>query len=91
MNNSIKEVQFNDECNMECTYFLKNGIPEPKIVKFTLLMVSPDGKNPPIFEQEVNLTQHFGSDYKEHTIRLEPTRYTPKGKGKNIEVVGFSY
>ena len=47
MNNSdIKEVQFNDELNMECTYFLKEGIPEEKTVKFILLMVSPDGKNP---------------------------------------------
>ena len=88
MNNSdIKEVQFNDECNMECTYFLKNGIPEEKIVKFILLMVSPDGKNPKIFEQEVNLTQHMGPDYKEHTIQMNPTRATPKG----IKILSFSY
>ena len=88
MNNSdIKEVQFNDECNLECTYFLKDNVPEEKIVKFILLMVSPDGKNPKIFEQEVNLTQHIGPDYKEHTIQMKTTRATPKG----IKILSFSY
>ena len=88
MNNSdIKEVHFNDDFNIECTYFLKEGVPDEKLVKFILLMVSPDGKNPQIFQQEINLTQHFGPDYQEHTIQMSPTRATPKG----IKVLGLSY
>ena len=86
-NRDIKEVEFNDECNMECTYFLKEGVPDNKTVKFIILMTSPDGKNPKIFEQEINMTQHFGPDYQEHTIQMKPTRATPKG----INILGFTY
>lgn len=88
MNNSdIKVVPFNDEFSVECTCYLKDGVPDEKTLNFILMMVSPDGKNPIIFEKEINMSQHFGPEFSEHTIPLSPTRATPKG----IKVLGLSY
>jgi hypothetical protein len=78
MNKSdVKTVEFGEEFDMECTYFIKEGVPEDKTMNFIIMQVMPDGKNPIIFEKEVNLTMHFGPQYSQHTILLDGNRSTP--------------
>lgn len=61
--NDIKIIPFTEQFDMECTYFFKDDRPEDKTLNFILVMASRDGKNPIIFEKEINLTWHFGAEY----------------------------
>ena len=64
MNNSdVKKITFAEEFDIQCTYFVKEGVPEAKTLKFILCMVTPDGKDPVIFEKEINMSMHFGPNF----------------------------
>ena len=80
MNNSdVKTIPFNEEQDVQCTYYFKDGRPEDKLMTFSIMMVAPGGKNPVIFEKSINMSMHFGSDFSEHQVILDGTRATPKG------------
>ena len=58
-------MAFNERFNFDCTYFVRDGVPEPKTCTLALLKLYPGGNEVVIARKEVNLSMHFGDDFAE--------------------------
>ena len=61
----IKTVRFDETFRFPCTFFIKNGVPEPKTCLVQLIRVSPEGKDVVLAKKEVNLAHSFGTEFEE--------------------------
>ena len=59
-NTDIKIVSFTEKWPMSCTYFVKDGVPEAKILTLSVLKLFPGGSEVVVARKDINLSMHFG-------------------------------
>ena len=73
----------------ECSYFIKNGVPDPKLGTIAFYSTDKNGKNPVLLAQtEVNFSNHFGAQFEEATKDLQPT---PQAQAMNLICHSFKF
>ena len=70
----IKIVTFTESFTLPCTYFVKDGVPDEKTCTISVMKLFPGGKEIPIAQKEINLSMHFGQQFQEVTVDMEPTK-----------------
>ena len=58
----------------ECSYFIKDGVPDPKVAKITAFVVNDNGRGAvAVASVEVNFSMHFGAQFEEGSTNLSPS------------------
>ncbi len=58
----------------ECSYFVKNGIPDPKTAKISVFQTNEYGKQAILIASvDINFSMHFGAQFETGESALEPT------------------
>ena len=73
----------------ECSYFIKDGVPDPKVAKITAFVVNDNGRGAvAVASVEVNFSNHFGAQFEEDSQKLSPTA-AAQARGILCESVRF--
>ena len=58
----------------ECSYFIKDGEPDPKTAKITVFVSNDNGRGAmAVASVDVNFSMHFGAQFEEASHNLSPS------------------
>ena len=70
-NTDVKIISFTEKFQLPCTYFVKEGVPEAKTLTLNVVKLFPGGQEVIIATKEINLSKHFGDEFREATIEMD--------------------